>query len=210
MKATLETLALIRQADESVTAAAKAGVKAVMALIHDNLQFKFPHGKAAELAAILKDGKVTPASAKRYAELCAMAVNAIAHQGALAASKAPNNQTAKGAARDMALADNLSTLASMASMAKVREWAKENGPKVKAKAKAPTEAPTEAPIAPNLEALGQMREIRETLAMVNAGQITAGEGLATIATIAGIQLAKSLPAPASKTARTRAKRLEAV
>ena len=210
-------MALIRQADQSVIDANKAGVAAVMALIQENIQFRFPHGKAAELADILKDGKVAPASAKRYAELCAMAVNAIAHQGNLAASKAPNNPTAKGAARDMALADSLATLTGLASMSKVREWAKENGPKAKAKAKKSAPAAdvpaadvpaadvpaADVPAAPaTIEAIGQLREVRECLAMVNSGMVTQAEAIATIAEIVGIQLTKSsLPAPAGK-ART--------
>ena len=208
MQASIETMALIRQADQSVIDANKAGVAAVMALIQENIQFRFPHGKAAELADILKDGKVAPASAKRYAELCAMAVNAIAHQGNLAASKAPNNPTAKGAARDMALADSLATLTGLASMSKVREWAKENGPKAKAKAKKSAPAAdvpaADVPAAPaTIEAIGQLREVREAIAMVNSGQITPAEALSTIAGVVGVSIAAPVP---TKTARSRAKR----
>ncbi len=213
MQASIETLAMIRQADQSVVDANKAGVAAVMALIQENLQFRFPHGKAAELAAILRDGKVAQHSAKRYADLTAMSVNAIAHQGSLAASKAPNNPTAKGTARDIALADNLTTLIGMASMAKIREWAKENGPKAKTQKPAPTPAaeaaaPTPAaeaaaPMAPNLEALGQMREIRECLAMVNTGQITQTKALETISQIVGLAIAKPIKPTAKPTKTTK-------
>lgn len=206
MKATLETLALIRAADESTVNANKAGVKAVMALIRENLDQKFPHGSAVELAALLKDGKVATHTAKRYADLTAMAVKAIAHQATLAASKAKVSE--KAAAKSASIEASLATLAGLSNMAKIRQWAKDSGPKAKEKAKekatveapaeAPAEAPVEAPTAPNIEAMGQMREIREVLAMINAGQVTAGEGLATIATVAGIQLASVPKAPAGK------------
>lgn len=207
MQATIETMALIRQADEATMAANKSGVKAVMALIRENVGERFVHGSAVELANILKDGKVSSHSAKRYADICVMACKAITHKSNLATNKVKADE--KSIARIASIEDNLATLAGMVSMSKIREWSKEHGPKgtaektsEKASDKAPTPAPTPEPTPEpaTIEAVGQLREIRECLAMVNLGQLTQVEALSAIAEIVG--LAITTPAKTAKTAKT--------
>ena len=195
MKASLETLALIRSADDSANAAAKSGVKAVVALIRENIAEKFKHGDAVELATLLKDGKVAVHSAKRYADLTVIAIKAINHQASLAASKAKPAE--KQAAKDSSIKTSLETLASFASMAKVRQWSKDNGPKGEKTATAQAVEPT----AQAIESVGQLREIRECLAMVNTGQITQTEALNTIGEIVGLAIAKPVKPTAKPTAK---------
>ena len=214
MQATTETIELIRSAEVSMVNAHKVGVVAVIALIHDNISERFPHGAAVELASILKDGKVPSHSAKRYADLTAMAVKALNMQADIAAGNVKaKNADEKSAARIASIEANLAMLTSMASMAKVRDWSKANGPKAKNDVPAAdvpaadvpvADVPAaDVPVAPvNIEAIGQLREVKETLAMLNAGQITPAEALSTIAGVVGVSIAAPVP---TKTARSRAK-----
>ena len=48
-----------------------------------------------------------------------------------------------------------------------------------------------AQVETSIETIGQLREVRECIAMINAGQCQPGEGLVTIATIVGVPLVKA-------------------
>lgn len=202
MKISQATIDAISASELAAQNAGRAGVKAIIALLEDYNIRPAKHGDAKVLSDLLKNAGVKSAACKRYAELTVMASATVHHRAIVARSKV--KAANKAETEKTSILTDMAKLASLTNMAKIRQWSKENGPKAKEKApveapvEAPAEAPAEAPTAPNIEAIGQLREIREAIAMINAGQITAGEGLATIAGIVGIQLAKSLPAPAGK------------
>lgn len=197
MKISQATLDAISASELAAQNAGQAGVKAVIALLEDYDVRPAKHGDAKVLSDLLKNAGVKSAACKRYAELTVMASATVHHRAVVARSKV--KAVAKAETEKSSVLADMAKLSSMESMAKVRQWSKDNGPKVKEKAptEAPTEAPT-APTAPNIEAIGQIREVKETIAMINAGQITAGEALATIAGIVGIQLTSVPKAPAGK------------
>ena len=186
MNVSESTLALLASADGTANLAARLGVSAVMALIEENTSVAFRHGDAVQLATLLVNGGISRHSAKRYADVAVMTVKAIAHQASLASSKAKPAE--KASVRLASQQASLAELAGMSDMRKIRVWAKENGPKAE-KART-TETPTETPTAQAVEATGQLREVRETLAMLNAGQLTQSDALSTIAEIVGIAIAK--------------------
>lgn len=199
------TLALLASAEGTTNLAARLGVSAVVALIEENITVVFKHGDAVQLATLLVNGGISKHTAKRYADISVMAVKAIQHQMTLAASKAkPADKPAVKAASQMA---SLASLAGVSDMRKIREWAKENGPKadkvekkadkVDAPAQAETLFPPETPA--QAEKTGQLREIKETLVMLNSGQLTPDEALETIALIVGSMIIK--PAAPTKTPR---------
>lgn len=188
------TLAMLASAEGVASLAARLGVSAVMALIEENLGVTFKHGDAVQLATLLVNGGISKASGKRYADITVMACKAIAHQASLASSKAKPAE--KASVRLASQQASLAELAGMRDMRDIRAWAKDHGIKAKEPETAPETAPAPAPeTAPEtapatVEATGQLREIKETLAMLNAGQLTQSDALSTIAEIVGIAIAK--------------------
>lgn len=202
------TLALLAHADAATVAAAKTGVKALLQLVTDNVEVTFKRGDATDLAGMLKKGGIAQHSAKRYADISVLTVTAIQMQANIASSKV--KATEKAAAKAASATASLDTLRKMSDMRKVRQWAKENGPKADKVEKADkvdkVDAPTETiePTAQAVEATGQLREVRETFAMLNSGQLTQSEALETIALIVGAMIIKpAKPAkPTTKPVKT--------
>ena len=203
------TLTMLASADSIASLAARLGVSAVVALIEENTTVTFKHGDAVQLATLLVNGGVSKHSAKRYADIAVMAVKALAHQASLATSKVKPAE--KASVRLASQQANLALLAGLSDMRDIRAWSKENGPKAEktpAKTPAPAPAPAQAeslspPETPaQAEKAGQIREIRETFAMLNSGQLTPSEALETIAWIVGSMIIKPTAKPTAKPVKT--------
>ena len=189
------TLSMLASAEGVASLAARLGVSALVALIEENISVSFKHGDAVQLASLLKAGGISQHSAKRYADITVMACKAIQLQATLASSKA--KPADKAGIKAASMAANLAELAGMSDMRDIRAWSKNHGPKGEKTATAQAVEPT----AQAIESVGQLREVRETLAMLNSGQLTQAEALSAIAEIVGLAIAKPVKPTAKPTAK---------
>jgi len=197
-----ETIGRLMAADNMATLQKRLGLAALIDLVEDTQNIKVEHGIATQTAAILKGGGLPAARAKYYSEKAAQICAAMQLQATLASSKVRGKE-AKAGAYAASMISNLAMLASMVSVAAAQAWAKKNGPKAKADNGAADNgaadngaadngaadngaADNNAPSAQAIEQAGQLREVRELVAMALAGQLTDTDAISAIAETLGM------------------------
>lgn len=186
-----ETIGQLIQADNMAALQKRLGLNALLDLAQDAVTVKIGHGAAVSLAAVLKDGGLGAARAKYYSEKACQIAAAIQHRAMLASSKV-RGEAAKAETRAASMLADFAELAGMSSVAAAQTWAKKNGPKAKAEtadtetAETAETADNNAPSPQAIETAGQLREIKEIMAMVAAGTVEHDEALLKIAEIIGM------------------------